>query len=318
MASGSETAVALRPTTVREAADLLVRSSRLGRTVSIEREGGDAELSTAGLARVVEHQAGDLIATVEAGIRLSALNAHLSAAGQMLALDPPGDPTVGGALAGNLSGPRRHRYGSPRDLVLGVTVVLADGTVTSSGGKVVKNVAGYDLGKLFVGSEGRYGLIARAALRLHPLPAAARSLIVPVGSAEEARDLAQALHRSQLVPSAVDLIWQSPRSRLLVLFEGSERAVAAQVDSARALCGGEEAGAEIWDEARALQAAAGGRFSFPPGRLDVALRSMGPALVRPLAGSAFPAAAVEDEGDAGARRLAERIRVALDPEGLLA
>ena len=109
-------------------------------------------LSTGALDRVLEHEAGDLTATVEAGIRLSALNERLAEAGQMLALDPPGDPTVGACLAGNLSGPRRHRYGGPRDLVLGVTVVLADGTVASAGGKVVKNVAGYDLGKLFCGS----------------------------------------------------------------------------------------------------------------------------------------------------------------------
>ena len=81
----------------------------------------------------------------------------------MLALDPPGNPTVGACIAGNLSGPRRHRYGTARDLVLGVTVVLADGTIANSGGKVVKNVAGYDLGKLFCGSRGRFGLIARVA-----------------------------------------------------------------------------------------------------------------------------------------------------------
>ena len=88
----------------------------------------------------------------------------------MLALDPPGNPTIGACVAANLSGPRRHRYGTARDLVIGVTVVLADGTIASSGGKVVKNVAGYDLGKLFCGSEGRLGLIARVALRLHPRP----------------------------------------------------------------------------------------------------------------------------------------------------
>ena len=113
----------------------------------------------------------------------------LAAAGQQLALDPaPGERlagqqpagaepagtgTVGGTLATGTAGPRRLRYGTPRDLVIGITVVRADGTVASSGGKVVKNVAGYDLGKLFAASYGTLGLIAEAVFRLHPLPAAA-------------------------------------------------------------------------------------------------------------------------------------------------
>src|SRR5579862_4496265 len=96
----------------------------------------------------------------------------------MLGLDPPGDPTIGACLAGDLSGPRRHRYGAMRDLVLGVTDILADGTIANSGGKVVKNVAGYDLGKLFSGSQGRLGLIARLALRLHPRPEARATVLV--------------------------------------------------------------------------------------------------------------------------------------------
>src|SRR5205823_4901937 len=125
-----------------------------------------------------EHEPGDLTAIVEAGIRLSELRERLAPHGQMLALDPPGDPTIGACLAADLSGPRRHRYGAARDLVIGVTVVLADGTVASSGGRVVKNVAGYDLGKLFSGSGGRLGLIARVALRLHPRPTAAVTAVV--------------------------------------------------------------------------------------------------------------------------------------------
>ena len=102
--------------------------------------------------RVLEHESGDLTCTVEAGIRLSALAAALAPSRQRLSLDPPGDPTIGACLAENLSGPLRHRFGAPRDLVLGVTLVLADGTIVNAGGKVVKNVAGYDLGKLVCGS----------------------------------------------------------------------------------------------------------------------------------------------------------------------
>jgi len=146
---------------VHEAADLFREAVGEGRRVSIEREGGDVVLSTGRLDQMLEHEAGDLTCIVESGLRVRDLNERLAEHGQMLALDPPGNPTIGACLAANLSGPRRHRYGTARDLVIGVTVVLADGTVASSGGKVVKNVAGYDLGKLFCGSEGRLGLIAR-------------------------------------------------------------------------------------------------------------------------------------------------------------
>lgn len=305
------------PRTVGEAAELLAAAARQGARVSIEREGGDIILSTRSLDRVLEHEAGDLTATVEAGIRLSQLNARLAAAGQMLALDPPGDPTIGACLAGNLSGPRRHRYGAPRDLVLGVTVVLADGTVASAGGKVVKNVAGYDLGKLFCGSEGRLGLIARVSVRLHPLPAAARSHLFHVTSAQEAHESWQVLHCSTLDPSAVDLLWKGSGSRLVVLFEGTERAVTAQASAAEKLLGGEEALPELWDVSRGWQARAGGRISFPPRGLERALSGLPEALVRPGIGSAFPMAARSDEPERGARELAERIRAAFDPEGIL-
>ncbi|HEY1478785.1 MAG TPA: FAD-binding oxidoreductase, partial [Gaiellales bacterium] len=133
------------PATVDELAAVMRAATAAGRRVSVGRDGGDVEVSLARLDRVLAHEAGDLTVTVEAGLRLSALRVRLAAHGQELALDPPGDPTIGGCLAGDLSGPRRHRFGAPRDLLLGVTLVLADGTVANSGGTVVKNVAGYDL-----------------------------------------------------------------------------------------------------------------------------------------------------------------------------
>ena len=146
-----------------EAAAAFAAAHAEGRRLRI----GD-DLTAAGLNRILEHDPGDLTCTVEAGVRLSELRAALAASGQRLSLDPPGDPTIGALLAQNLSGPLRHRFGAPRDLVLGATLVLADGTIASAGGKVVKNVAGYDLARLVCGSEGRLAFIARASFRAPP------------------------------------------------------------------------------------------------------------------------------------------------------
>src|SRR5262249_27774668 len=159
---------------------------------------------------------------------------RLAPSGQRLLLDPPGDPTIGACLAANLSGPLRHRFGAPRDLVLGVTLVLADGSVANAGGKVVKNVAGYDLGKLVCGSRGTLALIARVSLRLHALPAAARTLVVET---DNAALVVEALLGSHLQPSALDVLHPG---RVAVLFEGSPAAVEHQVSRARALVGGDE------------------------------------------------------------------------------
>jgi glycolate oxidase FAD binding subunit len=132
------------------------------------------ELSTTGLARLSEHNAGDLTAIAEPGLPLAAAQGTFSEAGQMLALDPPlgseSAATLGGIVASGDSGPLRHRYGSARDLVIGITVALADGTIAKSGGRVIKNVAGYDLAKLFAGSFGTLGAIVELCVRLHPLP----------------------------------------------------------------------------------------------------------------------------------------------------
>jgi glycolate oxidase FAD binding subunit len=301
------------PASVQEAAEVFAQAAADGRRVSIDRQGGDVVLSTARLDRVLEHEAGDLTATVEAGIRLSALNARLAEHGQMLALDPPGDPTLGACLAANLSGPRRHRYGTPRDLVLGVTVVLADGTIANSGGKVVKNVAGYDLGKLLCGSRGILGLIARVSLRLHPLPETARSVVAPVESPADAQRLAQLLQRSPLVPSAVDLLWPG---RLAVLFEGGRRAVAQQVEHAASLLGCEEA--DPWAEVAERQARMHGRLSFPPGELAATLERLPEAVVRVAAGVAYVPDSVPDPRDEAVLRLTERVRSQFDPAGVLA
>jgi glycolate oxidase FAD binding subunit len=299
---------------VHDAAEVLAGAAEEGRRVSIEREGGDVVLSTRLLDQVLEHEAGDLTAIVEAGLRLRDLNDRLADHGQMLALDPPGNPTIGACLAANLSGPRRHRYGTARDLVLGVTVVLGDGTVASSGGKVVKNVAGYDLGKLFCGSEGRLGLIARVALRLHPRAEASRTLAVPVESAGDAAASARTLLHAPLELSALDVVWPG---WVAVLIEGSRAAVDEQFDAARALVGGGEDCGSVWDVAGARQEASQGRLLFAPGELASTLEGLDEAVVRVSAGVAYVREPVPDPRDAAEIALVERVRAELDPQGVL-
>jgi glycolate oxidase FAD binding subunit len=299
---------------VHEAAELLQGAAEEGRRVSIEREGGDVVLSTRRLDQVLEHEAGDLTCIVEAGVRVRDLNERLAEHGQMLALDPPGNPTIGACVAANLSGPRRHRYGTARDLVIGVTVVLGDGTVASSGGKVVKNVAGYDLGKLFCGSEGRLGLIARVALRLHPRPEASRTLGVQVRSAAEAAAVARKLLHAPLELSALDVVWPG---WVAVLIEGSRAAVDEQFEAAQRLAGGEEDFGRIWEETEARQGWARGRLLFAPGELASTLAGLDEAVVRLSAGVAYVRDPVPDPRDPGEVALVERVRAELDPAGVL-
>ena len=200
----------------------------------------DLVVSTAGLDQVLEHAAGDLVVRVQGGTRLADLQAALAPAGQWLALDPP-EPgaTVGGVVAANASGPRRLRYGTVRDLIIGITVVLHDGTVARAGGKVVKNVAGYDLAKLFCGSLGTLGLVAEATFRLHPLPAAAAAVTLEVERPEGIWPAVGPLLRSALEPSAVELHWPDRQlpGRLTVVFEGIRPGVEAQAAAAAELLG---------------------------------------------------------------------------------
>ncbi len=179
---------------------------------------------------MVEHAAGDLVARVQAGARMGDVAAVLARAGQEIALDVPGAATVGGVVASGLAGPRRLRYGTPRDLLIGITIVRADGIVAKSGGKVVKNVAGYDLGKLFAGSAGTLGLITEATFRLHPLPAARAFVTAEYVAVSVACDAVAAAANSPLVASAVELARAAPGGPIQVgvLLEGSADGVAAR------------------------------------------------------------------------------------------
>jgi glycolate oxidase FAD binding subunit len=160
------------------------------------------------LARLVEHEPGDLTATVEAGLTVGALQAALRGRGQWLSLDPPeaDRATIGGVIATNASGSRRHLYGTARDLLIGVTVVTAEGAVVRGGGKVVKNVAGYDLPKLFVGSFGTLGVIVEATFKLRPVADDERLMAVSFERLKDAGIAARAVLSSDLIPNALDLL----------------------------------------------------------------------------------------------------------------
>jgi len=186
--------------------------------------------------QVLEHASGDLVARVQAGATIGHLASVLAQAGQELVIDAPAQATVGGIIATGTAGPRRLRYGAPRDLLIGITAVRADGVIAHSGGRVVKNVAGYDLGKLLTGSQGTLGLITEATFRLHPLPAAVAYVtgeFAGTGSGRAAAVSAVASAAgSALVPSAVELDWpggpaQTPQAlRVGVLLEGTDSGVA--------------------------------------------------------------------------------------------
>jgi glycolate oxidase FAD binding subunit len=169
---------------------------------------GALVVGTRRLARILEHEPGDLTATVEAGLTLEALQAGLGARGQWLPLDPPqpGAATLGGILATNAAGPRRHGYGTARDLVLGLRVVTPGGELVRAGGKVVKNVAGYDLAKLYIGALGTLGLIVEATVKLRPRPETEAACWAWFPDLARAAGAAHALGGGELVPAALQLL----------------------------------------------------------------------------------------------------------------
>jgi glycolate oxidase FAD binding subunit len=186
------------------------------------------ELRLEQLNRTLEHNVGDLTAIYEAGAPLQRIQDELAAQGQMLAIDPPlgvgenSEATIGGVIATADSGPLRHRYGAPRDLILGVTVALSDGTIARAGGKVIKNVAGYDLAKLFTGSFGTLGMILAVNVRLHPLPANTATALGACEDGELLGRAARALSAAPLELEALDVAWRAGRGGILARSAGAE------------------------------------------------------------------------------------------------
>jgi len=214
---------------------VLTAASRDGHRVAIRGSGTKAAapvdglvLSTLRLNAIVAHRHGDLTATVQAGATLADVNRALAVHRQWIPLDPPfaDRATIGGIVATNDSGPRRHRYGAPRDLIIGAEFVRADGVAAKAGGIVVKNVAGYDVARLLTGSRGSLAVIVAATFKLYPLPPASRTAIVDVAGFKPCAAFLEMLLASQLTPTAIEL--QLPPGRLLVRFETIETAAEQQ------------------------------------------------------------------------------------------
>ena len=209
----------------------------------LDKPSSNLIVNTSRLDRIIEHEPADLIAIAQAGVKLTTFNEKLAENGQWLPLDPPNDgrATLGGVVATGLGGPQQFGYGRPRGSVIGMTVVLADGSVIKAGGRVVKNVAGYDLCKLFTGSYGTLGIITELIFKLRPRPAR-EATIVATGSINELLAAGRAILDARLFPVAVELLsadcsrWIGVASDasevLLIRFAGNEKGVSYQLEQA--------------------------------------------------------------------------------------
>jgi glycolate oxidase FAD binding subunit len=198
----------------------------------------DLVISTVRLNRVIEHAWADLTVNVEAGCTIGTLQDTLAQHGQRVAIDPlwPEHTTIGGLLSTNDSGTLRIRYGGLRDLIIGVTIALPDGTLASSGGKVVKNVAGYDLPKLVTGALGTLGVITRAVFRLHPLPHNVKSFTFVAQDVADANRLVLAVQDSKLAHTGLQVRFNSgAQPEVDLRFDGTDAGLAAQTETLRKL-----------------------------------------------------------------------------------
>jgi glycolate oxidase FAD binding subunit len=275
------------PGTVAETAGMMREAAALGMAV-VPRGSGrriswgvpptrcDLVADMTRMDRVLEHASGDLVVRVEAGVTLSSLAEVLAEAGQRLVLEGPPSATVGGVIATGTAGPLRLRYGTPRDLLIGITVVRPDGHVAHSGGKVVKNVAGYDIGKLFAGSHGTLGLITEATFRLHPIAAAASYVTTEYDDASSAAQAVLSAASSSLVASAVEIDRPHPGApvRVGVLLEGTGPGVTERAARMTELLGARaetsESAPEWWGQRGEIAANSAGtliRVAFWAGKL---------------------------------------------------
>jgi len=234
------------PADAAECARVLADAARDRRTVRIRGSGTksyigdiaptDIEIGTSRLAGVIDHEPADLTVTVGAGMRVADVAAVLARAGQFLPLDPPhaDEATIGGVIAANSNGVWRARYGAVRDLLIGTRIALADGTVARAGGRVVKNVAGYDLDKILVGSFGTLGVIVEATFKVLPVPASSDGLVGRFVRSVDAFAAAEAIIRgASRVEACVVERSEGPAWRLAVQARGSAATVKRALDDAR-------------------------------------------------------------------------------------
>jgi glycolate oxidase FAD binding subunit len=290
----------------------------------------DAVLHTRRMARVREYAPSDQIVAVEGGMTLAELQRHLAPHRQRLAIDPPfpDRATVGGIVAANAFGPRRTRYGSVRDLVIGITIVRADGALARGGGKVVKNVAGFDLPRILCGSLGTLGLVAEVVFRLHPLPDASATAVFEGLEAADVAETLPVLGDLGVEPTAIAAIAEGARFTLAVRFEGFAPGVREQVERTLGRAAGARIdGAEeeaLWARHDAMRSAGDvrARATFAPATLPAAVEALRPLaaalrggaiVLHPALGIALVSGALDDDGRAAAA--VEAARGALRPLG---
>jgi glycolate oxidase FAD binding subunit len=335
---GVRPSIAVEPATVEEAGEAM-RALAADRLAVVFMGGGtdlelgappsrlDAVLHTRRLSRIREHAPSDQIVAVEAGMTLAELQRLLAPHGQRLAIDPPFPEraTLGGIVAASAFGPRRARFGSVRDLVIGITVVRADGVVARGGGKVVKNVAGFDLPRLFCGSLGTLGLVAEVVFRLHPLPEASGTAAFEGLEASDVAETLPVLRELGVEPTAAVALGAGGRITLAIRFEGFAPGVRDQLEKTLARAGGGArlSGAEeaaLWARHDVIRSAGNVRAkaTFAPAALARALEALRPLqaalsgggfVVHPTLGIALLAGDLADAD--GAARGVESARAAL-------
>ncbi|MBI3418173.1 MAG: FAD-binding oxidoreductase [Verrucomicrobia bacterium] len=286
-----------------------------------------ASFDLAALNSVVEHTPEDMTATVQAGMTFADFQKQLARHGQWLALDPPhaAGASIGDVLATNASGPRRFGYGTIRDYLLGIQVALADGRLIRSGGKVVKNVAGYDLGKLFVGSRGSLGVIVEATFKLRPLPEAEQFVRADCSSLKQAGELLEAINESPITPVVLDLhnVFAAPdatRCQLVAGFAGTRAEVEWQMAEAHKL--GLIAPGDLQHEEnfwRLATEAPMHHLSILPSRLEEVLSSLGEILFVARAGNGVIhyRGGQPSPSSPSSLAVARRLKEAFDPKGIL-
>ncbi len=213
----------------------------------------EVTISTRRMHRILIYEPADLTVSVEAGITYRELSQSLAAKRQMIPLDPPfaGDATIGGIIAANCSGPRRRHYGTARDMVIGMTFATVEGKLVQTGGMVVKNVAGLDMGKLMIGSFGTLAAIAIVNFKLHPIPENTRTFAWTFSNVADAIRKRDALLKSMLQPAAIDLFKTNGKCELLVQAGGNIAMLdryTRELGDAEVLEGAQEAG--VWQEIR--------------------------------------------------------------------